>query len=233
MEFATFSGGLASGALAPGRPGYAMRPVRTADEWRAVRELRLAALRGRGDIAPETWALQAERHDAAPNATTFVLERDARPLGSIRASVRSAHRPSPLPAMDAFARELDGALGAAATVVEASLAVIDPHAADPTAALLRLFKGPMLACVAQQADWLIAAVRDAQMGFFRRVLDMEILSGAETLPGLASPRVLMGLRFREQAPFLFRRIPVLAVTAADERRFAATGTVPFEAAIPT
>jgi hypothetical protein len=37
----------------------------------------------------------------------------------------------------------------------------------------------------------------------------------------------MGLRYREQAALLFRRIPLLATTAADERRFAARGHVVF------
>jgi hypothetical protein len=56
---------------------------------------------------------------------------------------------------------------------------------------------------------------------------MEILSGAEKYPGIALPRVLMGLQYREQAPLLFKRIPVLAVTDADEAQFEAEGVVLF------
>jgi len=56
---------------------------------------------------------------------------------------------------------------------------------------------------------------------------MEILSGAERWPGMAMPRVLMGLDYRAEAPLLFKRIPVLAVTDDDERDFAESGVITF------
>ena len=70
-------------------------------------------------------------------------------------------------------------------------------------------------------------MRDSQIGFYRRMFNMEILSGAEKYPGIASPRVLMGLEYREQAALLFKRMPMLAVTDADERDFAASGVITF------
>jgi hypothetical protein len=39
----------------------------------------------------------------------------------------------------------------------------------------------------------------------------------------------MGLEYRDQAALLFKRIPVLAVTDADETEFAASGSVSFPA----
>lgn len=212
-----------------GRAGYALRRVQTREDWAQVRSLRWAALSNRGDVATDRWNEHADRHDAALNATTFLLAREGRPLGSTRTSVRSAPRAWPVPAMDAFASEIERAVGPQATVVEASLTVVEPRTVDPSGALFRLFKAQMLACALENADWLICAVRESRMGFFRRMFNMEILSGAETLPGLAFPRVLMGLRFREHAGLLFKRIPVLAVDEDDERHFEATGVVRFEA----
>jgi hypothetical protein len=85
----------------------------------------------------------------------------------------------------------------------------------------------MLRCACENADWLVTAVREPQIGFYRRMFNMEILSGAERWPGMAAPRVLMGLDYREQAPLLFKRIPVLAVTDDDERDFAESGVITF------
>ena len=73
----------------------------------------------------------------------------------------------------------------------------------------------------------MTAVRPTQIGFYRRMFDMEILSGEERWPGLAIPRVLMGLDYREQAPLLFKRIPVLAVNDDDERDFLDSGVITF------
>ena len=61
------------------------------------------------------------------------------------------------------------------------------------------------------------------------MFNMEILTGAESMPGMVLPRVLMGLRYREQSTLLFKRFPALAVSDADARRFAATGEISFQA----
>ena len=206
--------------------GYAMRRVSSCTDWAAVRALRRAALASHGDIASPAAEPRDDGYDTAPASQTFLLVRDGRPLGSTRATLSRGGAPARLPAMDAFARDVRSAAGAEA-VVEASLVVIDPGAADPAGALLRLFKAPLLACATGRAAWLLVAVRESQMGFYRRAFGMEILGGAECLAGLAVPRVLMGLRYREQASQLFRRFPVLAPTIRDEGRFAARGEVGF------
>jgi hypothetical protein len=209
-------------------PGLAMRRISTREDWESVRTLRFDALRARGEIPGDAEGSHGDGHDAALNAATFLLERNGRPVGSTRSSVSSASRRWPLPAMEVFAREIESTLGPDATVVEASLTVVDPASAlDPKIALFHLFKAHMLHCAVENADWLVAAVRDSQMGFYRRMFNMEILTGAEMLPGLASPRVLMGLEYRGQAPLLFKRLPVLAVTDTDLREFAASGEIAF------
>ncbi len=106
--------------------------------------------------------------------------------------------------------------------------VVDPASRmEPKTALFHLFKAHMLQCAAENADWLVIAVRDSQIGFYRRMFNMDILSGAEEYAGLAAPRVLMGLEYRAQAPLLFKRMPMLAVTDADESDFAASGIITF------
>ncbi len=134
--------------------------------------------------------------------------------------------------MDAFAREVQ-AIDPECTVVEASLSVVDPvTSADPRLVLFHLLKAQMLSCATQGADWLLAAVRETEIGFYRRMLNMEILSGAESCPGMATPRVLMGLQYREHAALLFKRIPLLAVTLADEAEYASSGSVRFAQRAP-
>ena len=72
------------------------------------------------------------------------------------------------------------------------------------------------------------AVAERQMGFYRRVFDMEILSGALPVRGFALPRVLMGLRFRERAALLYRRLPFLAPSGEDLRRYACGAELPLD-----
>jgi hypothetical protein len=93
--------------------------------------------------------------------------------------------------------------------------------------LFHLFKAHMLECSLEGADWLLVAVRESQIGFYRRMFNMEILSGTEAYPGLVTPRVLMGLEYPAQAALLAKRIPLLEVSADDERDFAQTGCIVF------
>lgn len=198
-----------------------IRRVRAPEDWKAVRALRFDGLAGRADIAPSATCAYADEFDGAANTTTYLLVADGRPLGTTRASIRVPGHPAALPSQRVFARELRAAYGEAGTVVEASLTFVDAAAAaDPRDALTRLFKVHILHCGAEDADALVVAVREAQMGFYRRLFGMEILSGAEPYPGMRSPRVLMGIAFRARAPALLRRIPALAATAEEEAQFA-------------
>jgi hypothetical protein len=179
--------------------------------------------------AGEEYAVR--RVAAAIGSATFVLTYGGRPVASTCSRYARGGVPSPLPALQAFAGDLHGGF-AEAMVVEASDTLVDPAPIDPAIAMVHLFKAHMLTCALQEAEWLVAAVPDTRIGFHRRVFRMQILSGAEHVPGLASPRVLMGLRYREQAPLLMRGLPLLAFDRTEERRFAATGEVRFHEATP-
>jgi len=205
-----------------------MRRVTSREDWKRAKNLRYDALRSREEIPDSPERSFGDSHDSGLNTMTFVLARNAKPVGTTRSSVSSAQRRWALPAMDVFAREIEARVGLESTIVEASLLAVDPAStADPRIILFHLLKAPMLHCAAENADWLIATVRDSQIGFYRRMFNMEILSGAESYPGMSSARVLMGLEYRRHAPLLFKRIPVLAVTLEDEREFAASGAVSF------
>jgi hypothetical protein len=210
------------------QPGFEMKRVANRDDWSRVRNLRFESLRSREEIPENPERAYADSHDAALNTTAFLLTRHGRPVGSTRSSVSSAQRRWALPAMETFAREIESSIGLESTIVEASLMAVDPATtADPKAVLFHLFKAHMLQCELENADWMIVGVRDSQIGFYRRMFNMEILSGAEKYPGIALPRVLMGLEYREQAPLLFKRIPLLAVSDTDTAEFEANGVVMF------
>jgi hypothetical protein len=214
-------------AQAPGVPTYAMRRAAAREDWSAVRALRFAALAHHDDIPGSMVHAYGDAHDVRAGTTTFLLLRDGEPLASTRASVAAAGEPATLPAMQAFPRELEQ-LARSDRIVEASLTVVNPAACDARDAIFHLYRAHMLACTASAAAWLVTAVRDTQIGFYRRVFDMEILSGAESLPGLAVPRVLMGLRPREAGERLARRIPLLGVSARDAQRYEDEALVTFE-----
>ena len=198
-----------------------IRRVRLPREWDAVRALRFDGLVGRGEIAPGPVRTFADAFDDAPGTITYLLSCDDVPIGTTRSSVTSPAARAALPSARVFGREIGGAFGPDAIVVEASLTFVDPRAArDPQDALMRLFKVHMWRCAAENSDALIVAVRESQMGFYRRRFNMEILSGAEHWPAMATPRVLMGLAWRERARELLRRLPTLAASAEDEAAFA-------------
>lgn len=207
---------------------FSMHRVANADDWDRVRALRFDALRIRAEIGESGGRAHGDAYDALPSSATFLLARNGRFVGSTRSSAAAPELRATLPAMEVFAREIDRAIGLECTVAEASLTVVDPAASgDARVALFHLFKAHMLRCSAERADWLLAAVRDSEIGFYRRMFDMEILSGAEKCPGIATPRVLMGLDYRQHAARLAKRIPVLAVTLADEAEYGASGVVRF------
>jgi hypothetical protein len=221
---------LPANASLAGAAGLDMHRVCAREEWARVRALRYTALRARGEIPENPLEAWRDDHDTALNAATFLLASNGRPMGSTRSSVRCADRRWPLPSFAVFAREIEAALGADATLVEGSLTVVDPSCvSDPKVLLFHLFKAHMLSCAAHGADWLLVAVRECQMGFYRRMFNMEILTGAEPMPGLASPRVVMGLKYRDQAALLAKRLPVLAASEAEVREFSASGTITFGA----
>jgi len=202
---------------------YALRRTSSREDWAAVRALRFAALSRRGDIPAGAVPTYGDSHDTATGAFTYLLRRGGTPVGSTRSSFATPG--AAWPSLEAFALDIRGSL-AGASLVEASLTVVDPDDGDPTTATLHLFKAHMLECAARGADWLVTAVRDTQIGFYRRVLDMEILTGTARVAGMALPRVLMGLRMGERAARLFERLPILDVTPADRRELEASGEVP-------
>ena len=203
-----------------------MRRVTLREEWDQVRSLRYLALRSRGDIPERRDARFGDEHDEVPNAMTFLLTEGVRPVGTTRSSVGRSSEPGSLPAGAAFGREIEAAVGSEATAVEASLSFVDAEfAGDPRAALVHLFKAQILVCALEGADWLLAAVAESRIGFYRRVFDMEILSGPEICPGRLAPSVLMGMNVRRHLAMLVRRMPDIAVTDADHAAFVATGRI--------
>jgi hypothetical protein len=190
--------------------------VRQHRDWQLVRRVRYEALASRGDV-PRCEALaHPDVHDSALNAFTFLLREGDRVLGTTRSSAASPRRRWRLPAHDVFAPEIERAFGADAALVEASLTLVAPGCDDPKVALIHLVRAHMAHCAMEDADWLVAAVREAQIGFFRRMFNMEIVSGPERCPGLATPRVLMALDYRAQARVLAKRLPSLAPGRLDD-----------------
>lgn len=196
------------------------------EDWAAARALRFATMVREGDVAPSESPASADPLDGAAGSATFLLVEHGRVLGSTRCSHSASGSHAPLPAAQSFAAEIRER-SARAPVVEASFTVVD-RAADRARSLMRLFKAHTTACAAVDAEWLVAAVTERHMGFYRRVFDMEILAGAMPVRGHALPRVLMGLRFRERAGVLYRRLPFLAPSGEDLRRYASGAELPLD-----
>lgn len=216
----------ATATLAASITHFQLSRVASGADWDHVLGLRYRALLQRGDIAENATQRYGDEHDLALHAMTFLLRRNGHPAGTTRTMLSANHRRWPVPATAVFQREIDEALGPDATFIEMGLTAVGPAPQDdPRTALFHLFKAAVVHGLLENADWVITAVRENQIGFHGRMFNMQILSGPELLPGLAQPRVLMGLDFRDQMRILEKRIPTLAVTPADLDEFAATGCV--------
>lgn len=215
-----------SAATLPG-PAFEIRRAQGPDDWRRIGTLRYRALRAREDVEESAAETYGDWHDRAFNCQAYLLTRLGRPAGTTRSSLSSAARRWPLPSMEVFEREIGEALAAGRTVLEAGLTAVDAAVAEPRLALFHLFKAHMLRCATEDVDWLLAPVAEAQIGFYRRMFNMRILSGPERCPGLAQPRVLMGLEFRAHAPLLRKRMPALAASTEEEAAFASSGAISF------
>jgi hypothetical protein len=216
----------ASASLAASITNFQLARVASAADWDHVLALRYRALLQRGDIPENASQRHGDEHDPALHAMTFLLRRNGRPAGTTRTMLSANQRRWPVPAAAVFQRELDSALGTDATYIEMGLTAVGPAPQDdPRIALFHLFKAAVVHGLLENADWVITAVRENQIGFYGRMFNMQILSGPEALPGLAHPRVLMGLDFRDQMRILEKRIPTLVVTPSELDEFAASGAV--------
>ncbi len=205
---------------------FSLGRVASAADWDEVRALRYRALLQRGDIRENPEQRFGDEHDLALHATTFLLRRNGQPTGTTRTMLSATNRRWPVPAAALFRREIEGALGPDATYIEMGLTAVGPVPLDdPRTALFHLFKASVVHGLLENADWVITAVRENQIGFYGRMFNMQILSGPEQLAGLSMPRVLMGLDFRDQMRILEKRIPTLVVTPSDLDEFLASGQI--------
>lgn len=205
---------------------FQLARVASGPEWDHVLALRYRAFVLRGDIAENASQRYGDEHDPALHAMTFLLRRNGQPLGTTRTMLSAHHRRWPVPAAEVFAREIDAALGSDATFIEMGLTAVGPAPQDdPRTALFHLFKAAVVHGMLENADFVLTAVRENQIGFYGRMFNMQILSGPEQMPGLRQPRVLMGLDFRDQIRILEKRIPTLVVTPSDLETFAASGAI--------
>jgi len=193
-----------------GPQGYALRRAFTCEEWEAV-----GRLREREGFRPH------DEVDESVHSITFLLTRGSRPIGTTRTTAP----PEALPAFSAYSIPCSNAALAGAALVEAGLTAVDASATlDTKAALFHLFKAHLLHCRMAAAGYLLTAVREAEIGFYRRMFNMEILSGAEPYPD-ARLRVLMGLDVRTHVQALCRRLPMITLGEGDCDAFAASGRV--------
>lgn len=199
-------------AAFPPPAAFSLRRAATPGDWARV-----------ADVRVRTGQPGDEPADHGGAAVTFLLERREAPIATTRTTHAASGEHAALPAHAAFARELAAAFGPHANLVEASR-VADLSGSRNT--LFHLFKAHMLRCLLVDADGLVMAVREPEIGFHTRMLNMEILSGPEPYPG-EERRVLMGLDVRRHAAALSKRLPVLAIAGGDPEAFVATGRVPF------
>ena len=213
-------------SLASSVSTFSLGRVASGADWDAVLALRYRAFLQRGDIPESPAERFGDEHDLALHATTFLLRRNGQAAATTRTMLSATNRRWPVPAAAVFQREIEKALGPDATFIEMGLTAVGPVPQDdPRTALFHLFKAAVVHGLLENADWVITAVRENQIGFYGRMFNMQILSGPEQLAGLAMPRVLMGLDFRDQMRILEKRIPTLVVTPSELDEFVASGQI--------
>ena len=131
-----------------------------------------------------------DEHDLALHAMTFLLRRNGQPAATTRTMLSATNRRWPVPAAAVFQREIEEALGRRC----------DLHrdgAHRRRARRRRTIRAPRSSTssrravvhgLLENADWVVTAVRENQIGFYGRMFNMQILSGPETAAGARACR---------------------------------------------
>ncbi len=195
-----------------------------AEDRESIYRLRYRAYRSVGAIPRRADRRFEDDDDERPGSYLFGLrEPDGRVSSSLRVLVSENARQ--VTSRRAFSDVLDARVVPGEWVAEANRFVVDPGLASRRrgrARQLLLFRALVLCCQVFDVDWYLGAARPRHVPFYRRLVLLSPWSDPRVYPGLSTPMVLLGGRFRRNLRlFQERRGESLAWTQPDLRSWSA------------
>jgi hypothetical protein len=158
-----------------------------------------------------------DRFDETANSRLHTVKLGGRLIGSIRASI--AHGRAEYEALPSFAtypEAVTAACGSNAVIVESNRFVIHPdHERHGLAAQMLLFRAIALNGIVEKADFILTAVAERHMPFYRRIMKFKPISAARPFFGIATPMVLMQASFAQDYAEVSRKTPLLAIPQSE------------------
>ena len=165
----------------------------------------------------------SDAYDLEPNSMTYLLrDRDAQPLGSIRASLYIPELGYGLPSLESYRDEIAARIGLDKRIVESSRFVTAETSFDMLFdTQFRLYRMIWSNAFFHNVDWVITLMQRKHLALYRRIFDCEILSEPKAYCGLKDSirGVLCGIP-RESFAAVVEKQPRLAIDLAEASWYA-------------
>lgn len=136
-----------------------------------------------------------DSYDDLPNMRTYLLRKLKKPIASMRICIYSVKfGNNPIPAFEPYYQEICNEIGLDKVIIESNKFVTDPvHEKTKTyGLLLLLFRMIGINSIIYNADYVIAAVREKHISFYKKFFFYPI-SDIKTYPGVNFPTRLLCL----------------------------------------
>lgn len=187
-----------------------------------VYALRYRAYRAVEAILPNQQESFSDEYDLLPNISSYLLRKNGGiAVGSIRACMYSPQLQNRIPAFDVYYDEIKTNMGLDKVIVESTRYVVDPDFQTNTMHhSIYLFKAIFLHVALTNADYLIAAVRNKHVYFYKKLLKMVPISDSKLYPNFNfTSAVLLVANAKEAVANAIKNIPVVYPTLEEIREY--------------
>ncbi len=135
-----------------------------------------------------------DRYDEQPNARTYLIWYDGRPVASVRSLTWSAEYDwAPTPSVRYFEADIDQHLGSRVPLLESNRYVVAPDFTGRLSltAQMLLFRIQTLGTIADGCAYVITAVRPRHARFYERFMNFTVISEPIEVPEVQFPIQLL------------------------------------------
>ena len=182
--------------------------------------LRYTAYLSQSAIEPNDQRSFSDRFDELSNSTSYLLEHPDSLIGSIRACTYSGNFGlKQIPSLDAYSADIQSEIGLDKVIVESCRFVVNPDIKKSFGPQLHLFRMILLNAFMHDAEFIITAVREKHIRFYRDLLNFSPISSVKTYPGLNAGMVLLATNFRDAYRSVTNKIPELQITDEEVQEY--------------
>lgn len=158
-----------------------------------VFKMRYESYSGKQFIETNNSKLFLDEYDGKSNCTSYLTFRKQRAIGSIRGCMYDPSKDLPIPIADVFHNEIQEALGFDKPMMEINKFVIAPHfqRRGGVTARFMIYDNVVSAAIDQNAEYLVAGVREEHIDYNRAMFGFELASDLRSYPHLQFKTALM------------------------------------------